>query len=336
VASVLAAIPLSSWTPARRLVRSLAAVVLIAGGAVSLAYLRGIGTRWNYNLAEGYPYRHALGMETGVDYLKRALRVFPALDSLNQKTPLPGKVFAPTAQMRWGLKTTLDDPVYRPDRTALIVLPAGNALAAEIRSNGYEYLLVDTALARDPKSPYRDEAFLKRHTDLAFASPQVFVYRMRPSPRDAASAAGAGEILENGNFNEVSAEGVPAGWIAFGKPTLVVKPKAAYSPPAFADVTQEDGFLQRFTAKPGSVYTTRMWARADREKQSAWIQILWFDRQLKILDTSITAVPVTAEWKLYSATITAAAPNVAFAQVYARAAGGCRVQVDDISVVEGW
>jgi len=60
------------------------------------------------------------------------------------------------------------------------------------------------------------------------------------------------------------------------------------------------------------------------------------DRDLKILDTKITAVPVTTEWHRFSETFAASDPLWVYAQVYARAAAGSRVQVDDASFTPGW
>jgi hypothetical protein len=317
----------------KRLPARIAIVVVACAGVLSLIYLRAITTKWNYNIADGYPYRYALGLESREAFLNRALRMYKTLQHLNSETSADTKIYSPSSEMRWYSTALIEDPIYRLDLAILAGLPPGRPLAEEIRKRGFAYVLVDLPLLHNA-GPFTDEHFLKENMELDYSSSEIRVYKLRgPGTAPAVSTA---NLLENSGFDDLDANDGPRSWSTFGNPRLVKAPRKAHSLPAFVEVTQEDGYMQRALASPGKLYTVKLWARSDLNNQSVWLQILWFDQAVHVLGTSISAAPVSAEWKEYSASFTAEDVATAFAQVYARAASGNRVQVDDVRLLGGW
>jgi hypothetical protein len=101
----------------------------------------------------------------------------------------------------------------------------------------------------------------------------------------------------------------------FGAPRVVRDPARAHSVPAYAMVTPGDGFSQLSRAQPGSLYTVRVWARADEPRQSALLRILWLDSGHQLVDTAITRLSIDSEWRPFEASFTALPDQTAFGQL---------------------
>lgn len=296
-----------------------------------LAYSRSVGTVWNYNIPDGYPYRYALGLESHRQFLERALRPYAAFEYINRHSTAGSRVIAPNGEIRFYLDVPLDDPIFSTNVGPLIKAASNRALYNELAKRGYEYVLLDRDVVKSPSSfPYTNPLFLAQFARIVFSKANVDVYKLT---EESGGSEPARELLQNGGFDTIEA-GAPVEWAKFGNPKIIVDQKRAYSPPAFVAVTQDDGFCQRTTVTPGNTYLVRIRARADAPGQSAWLQILWFNAGMKIVDTTITAVSVTSDWKQYEAPMTAANPQAAYGQVYARAAAGNRVDIDDVSLTE--
>ncbi len=335
LAAVVASCPLSRVGELRcTRLGSAALLAAAATGTIYCAICLGYRSLWNYNLPEAYPYKYALGFENSDAFLTRALRVYPALKYISEHRSPSSRVFSPVAQIRTYVDAPLDDPVYMLGSRQLVSMPAGAALADEIRRRGYDYILVDRPLIRPEfKTPYQDAEFLRQHTRLAFAQGNVYVYRLRRAGE--ADSGSARELVKNGGFDELEDSGRPRAWESFGSPRVMrvmAHPRGAQSP-AFARVTQSDGFYQRAPAKPLTVYTVALKSRADSPGQSAWLQVLWLDSSMTIIDTGITDVSVGSAWQAFEASFTSPAA-VAFVQVYARAAAGSTVDIDDVRLIE--
>jgi hypothetical protein len=326
---VLAALPLPGildWLQRRRHAWALAGVLL--AGIGYLTYTRSVTTIWNYNLAEGYPYRYLLGRETRDQFLDRALPANPVFRYINTHRGPSSRAFSPTPQIRTYIDVPLDDPIYAARTADLVRLPPGEDFIRTLRSRGYDFLLIDTSR---PVGAAYSGALLRKVATLVFAANNIYLYRT--DKVGSLTDGGSADLLTNGGLDDLNETHEPAGWSKFGSPKAVVDPKAAHSGPGFVEVTQNDGWCQRVSAKPGRMYTVTLWARSSAAQQSAWLQVLWFDSSMKMLDTGITSVAVGPKWKQYDASFVAPG-GTAQVQVYARAAAGNTVSVDDIHFTE--
>jgi 4-amino-4-deoxy-L-arabinose transferase-like glycosyltransferase len=324
---VLAVLPVPAvldWLKRCHLSRILPAVALL--GLMYVAYTRSVTTVWNYNLAEGYPYRYLLGMETRDQLMERALPVYSAYRYINSHRGKASRVFTPAAQVRTYLDVPLDDPIYNAHTIYLVRLPPGKDFIRKLIAREYDYLLIDRRLRA---TPYADQSFLKTFATLAYADKGIYVYKV--GRVNGLPISRSPELLINGGFDDLDQDKNPLGWEKFGSPRVVVRPAASHSSPSFVEVTQESGWCQRVMAQPGRLYTVSLWVRALAPKQSAWLQVLWFDSAMKIVDTGIAEVAVDSQWQQHDATFTAP-QSAAYAQVYARAAAGSTVWVDDVSL----
>lgn len=328
--AVLAALPLARVCDflARHFQASFGVVGFL--GLFYVSYTRGVHTLWNYNLAEGYPYRYALGLEKAEHFLRRALRVYPAQQYVNAHRAANSRIFSPTSQIRFYSQAPLDDPVYTLHTARLGQLPKGRALAEEIQKMGYDYLLVDrrVLLAGQAGSPFADEDFLRSFTQLVFSAREVALYRVRGWQQSSSAAV---DLATNGSFHVFGERHFPIAWESFGSPQIVRDARRCLSPPACVAVTQDDGLYQRVAAKPDAVYTVSLWARAEKPGQSVWLQVLWFDSRLRIIDTDIVSRPAEMAWRRYSASFSPIYREAAFVSFYARAARGSQVLIDDLS-----
>ncbi len=302
-----------------------------------VAATRVIETVNNWQLPERYPYRVVLGSEARQEFLSRTLPVYDALQFLNRiedgrhKVLSVGNEFSLYTSSRiYSLNGSLET-----SRTVKS-LPPGSELAEKLAQEGFEYLLLNrTQIEAFPRlwsALVTEEAFLREAACLEFARHNVYVYRLEPLGR--CSVQAEVQLLTNGSFEELAADGSVEGWFTYGDPAIDTASVHSHSGEVAIEADAEAGLMQRVAIEPGHLYTLGHWTMADLPGQSGRLQINWLDDDGALVDVSINVVTVGSEWQWQQMSVTAP-DRAAYAQVYASVHEGSEVWFDDMSLVEG-
>ena len=302
-----------------------------------VAAARVIETVNNWQLPERYPYRVVLGSEPRHEFLSRTLPVYDALQFLNRvgdgrhKVLSVGNEFSLYTSSRiYALHGSLETT-----RTVKS-LPPGSELAEKLAEEGFEYLLLNrTQIEAFPRlwsAPVTEEAFLRQAACLEFARHNVYVYRLEPS--GSCTVQDEVQLLTNGSFEELGADGSVLGWFSYGDPAIDAASVHSHSGEVAVEADADAGLMQRVAIEAGQLYTLGHWTMADLPGQYSRLQINWLDEDGALVDVSINVVAVGTEWRRQQMSVTAP-DRAACAQVYASVHEDSEVWFDDMSFVRG-
>lgn len=277
----------------------------------------------------GLPVRLVLGRESPEDYLTRTVPSYATLRRLDQAVPLG----APVAALQEDAQLYTHASLLTPFTGAPGLLYARTVpeLVTTLQERQIGYVLINRNIIPPawgvPLLMQPD--FLRRHADVAYATNNVYLYRLRPE--GLAATAAEPELLQNPGFEE--GQGAPAYWSPFGKPGYDTGKAAAHAGRGAVRATAADGYQQTVRVRPGQAYQFSYFARSDAPGALARLQINWLDTAGKMLIPTIEVVPVGAAYA--QQTMWAQAPEgAAFALVYVSAHAEVPCWFDDFSFKE--
>jgi len=92
--------------------------------------------------------------------------------------------------------------------------------------------------------------------------------------------ASRANLLKNGGFEEIAADGAPLGWIKEGTPSLITAPDEVYEGAHAARTRFTDGFWQNFPVKPHTRYIVTGFVRHEKPGvEPGRLKILFKDAQ---------------------------------------------------------
>jgi hypothetical protein len=142
--------------------------------------------QFSTNIAERFPIRMALGLETREHFLSRSLVGYSAAQHLNKITsPADRVVGAGVEQIRLYLNApleTLSDSTLESRLRDVVPMPPDQTLLRSLRDAGFGYILATRAALQNPPDwyPYLKNEFLDRYARLEFSDLNVVVYRLNP------------------------------------------------------------------------------------------------------------------------------------------------------------
>lgn len=316
--------------------------VAVAAAALGLMYLAAVGmvsigaNRWN--AAERYPYRVALGLESGQKFLSRTVGAYDALVFLDRLEGNPPKVLSVGNEFRLYTRAQIESMNGSQHALALVRTADIRTLVAKLGAEGYTHLLVNRTDVNNQRPAFKSVPllsadFLSRYARLEFARNGFEVYQFisREPPNDVGEAA---NLLNNSGFERLTVKGSPAGWLAYGAPAVDAGGKKSHSGKTAVLATKSAGVYAMVPVEPGQVYTLAHWTRADRPDQFARLQINWLAKNLQPGDVSIKVVAVGEDW-VWSGLAVTAPVGAVFAQVYASVHDDGAVWFDDFVFAKG-
>jgi hypothetical protein len=334
VASALNLEAVFDWSRGLRARRIASVLAVVVGIAWFTA------TRWSYVSLQFYaperlPVGIALGLEDGDEFLNRTLLSYPAhryLARIAADDTIAVLSIANEYRAYVGA-ARIHDAVYSPvGREAMhIAWETPEDLADYLASHGIRYVLVDTMRLPvywfDPGHMILSADFLHGRCEMVFARHGVYVYRLlTPGARPQSRSP---NLLRNESFELVDSLGWPDEWTAVGSPEMT-RDRDIREGQTAVRVSQQDCLFQVVPVQAEGLYVLGAAMRGCHEAAYGWLQLLWLDEEMAQIGCEILAVPVGLSWR--SAEMFATAPETAaFAQVFARAAGGSTVCFDMIA-----
>jgi hypothetical protein len=133
-----------------------------------------------------FPVRRALGLETRVQFLDRALIGYAAVRHLNTIIK-PGErvIGLDMEQTRLYLNApleTLPGSTLDSRLRDVAAMPPDGSLLADLRKDGFGYILVRRAALRDPPVwyPYLNRDFMRRFTTTEFMNDETILFHLKP------------------------------------------------------------------------------------------------------------------------------------------------------------
>lgn len=245
-----------------------------------------------WEIPERFPLKVAFGLETQEAFLSRAVIPYPAAHYLNKVIRRDQKVIGFDVEY---VRFYLNAPLVSGSR-----LGGGKnnvpvaALAGDMVSNGYEYMMIDRqGPGRKSASPLLSPDFLDHFATIEFTANRVEVYHLAATPN--ASVCGE-NLLANPGFETLIAPGRPADWNIYGRLRAAANPAEAHTGSVSVQATEHTSLTKRLPVEPGQTYMLGHWSRADRPDQFGRLQINWVDARGKMVDASIDVVRAEAGW----------------------------------------
>jgi hypothetical protein len=142
------------------------------------------------------------------------------------------------------------------------------------------------------------------------------------------------ELLKNGGFEQMGADGKPVGWQASGSPAIdSTAEHVRAGQGAMSARGSQNAFLQTVGVKPLTAYRYRFQARAEREDQAVRMQLHWSDAKGELLHYDIRALKAGTQWKTYDVT-TVAPEGAAYVTIFASPHGDSTIWFDEVSFAE--
>ena len=254
-----------------------------------------------WNIPERLPYKVALGYETREAYLTRVLSGYHALDYMERTYPGDDiHIMMVGAQEVRLYSSALVETVNSPLVSSLLSATEADEAIRLARERGISHIMVNrTGMPGHLASlTIIQEDFLEKYTTLEYARANVEIYRVlnEGEGNTRAVAAAPVELLKNSGF-EADDKGVPAGWHAYGEPTIDRSGGQSRSGSGAVKVAAGSGYFQLVPVTSNRIYTLGHHARTDQPESAVRLQINWLDDQGKIIDVSIHVVNAGAEWK---------------------------------------
>jgi hypothetical protein len=306
-----------------------------------LVYLfttRMVFTSYGWQVAERYPFKVALGLETQAQYLSKTLSGYDALQYLNQVGNGRHLVASFGEETRSYTSSTISSVFFSNTIPGIMSqAKTGEQLAQTLGSAGFDYLLMDRANIRKFPTRYDfpviDSAFLQKYTRLEYASNNTYVYHIYPQGAPAEESTPV-ILVPNDSFEETGASGAPFNWDTTGNPVIDRSGAKAHSGQTAVSVTSGDLLYMTVPAETGKLYTLKEWIRSDAPAQTARLQIMWIDQNNGFGGVSIDTIPVSTEWKQYDLSVNVP-PGMMAARVYISAHDNSQVWVDDVCLAQG-
>jgi hypothetical protein len=245
-------------------------------------------------MADRFPVKVDLGLESRESFLTRSLGVYPVTRFLNERME-PGRkvlsVGAPT--VRFYLNAQMMTP-FDPEVLQAVANSTPNTLASHFMQEGFSYLFVAKG-AWENAGPliYASEPFLSHYTTLEYATNEVKVYRLHAAAVEPRTRT---NLLANPGFELIDESSYPAGWMPYGQPRISQTSEEAHAGKVAIRADSDDGLLTTATVESRQIYTLGHWTRADSPGQIACLQINWLDKTSRLLGVSNDIVSAGPAW----------------------------------------
>jgi hypothetical protein len=292
-----------------RLWLSIAGIYLLAAQAGML------NAHWNF--PERYPLALFLGRQSREEFLISNLPVYSGLRFLDQTGDGKHKVLSLGNEFRLYTRSKIFGPMFSMEAQEILRSATAQDLAANLRKNGYEYLLIYL-----PEQEFRGEIYtspgLNHHffqccTEIVFAQTDTLVFQLFPT-----NPVYSPNSLSNPGYESLDLDKNLLDWGVIGLPrwtdnTLEVRSgnrAVQISGPSIDAVTQD------VPVRSGSIYTLGTWALPDEANPSTTIQLIidWYSPDGTVISTSRFARGMTRGWNWYQFTNTAP-QNTGFARI---------------------
>lgn len=264
-----------------------------------------------YQIPERIPFRLALGLESERHFSERAVEGQLVDDFLNSVTRSGDRVLSlDTDVLRFNLNVPMERPgTSTTDLNGTLGAPPGPELAAELLRRGFRWIVAD-AHGHETWPPMRSKQFLNRFGTLRFFKAGMSVYELCPAGCTPLPV-GSNLLLDPG-FEDLDDREAPQGWIAYGKPSVIVG--HAHSGLRSVEGRPDDGYFQRVTIHPAHRYLLRHFSRA-LPAQSVRLQVNWTSADGSLVKADIEVVAATDSWLENQLNLEAPAGS-AYAEVY--------------------
>ncbi|HEY9075452.1 MAG TPA: glycosyltransferase family 39 protein [Anaerolineaceae bacterium] len=293
-------------------------------------------TTSGWQIAERYPYKVALGLETPTAFLSQSLPVYDALQYLNKIGDGRHKVVSVGNETRMYTYSEIHTVYYSSEIHRIINAARSPAdLAQGLKDASYTYLIEDRIGIRDHPAAYdlplTKPEFLNAYARLIFSRKDILVYQLFPDTT--AKPATPGEnLLVNPGFESFLPEGMAAGWMIYQNPQFGTPAHSGKSAVLVSDVAY---VYQRQPVKGNTLYTLGHWSRAENPAGvNIRLQITWLDRTSRPLEVTIKKAKATSTWAWNQLSFSAP-ENAVIAQVNITTDDTQTAWFDDICFTEG-
>ncbi len=290
-------------------------------------------------LPERFPVQVWLGLEKPTEFLSNNLRIYPALQFLNQQGDGNHKVFSVGNELRLYTTSRIYGPLFSKEAYDILhYSTTPDQLAAALTQNGYDYIIIyPPEIQFRPQvyqAPVLGDQFLKRFTHLVYIQDWVSVYRFYPQGVEPSSEVL--NLLSNSGFEAISTDNEVASWVSLGQKPLIETSAPVHS--GVKSVGLEgpsiSALYQDVAVTAGNIYTLGQWVTPDETGQKLQIHIDWFSETGKIISSSVDWQVMDSGWHDY--TFQGMAPAGAVnARIYLSVASHGLAWFDDLCFAQG-